>query len=188
VPLPTGNRCLTCPSPGTCCCRLPFLRPRWSRSSAAPDAWELRPPSIDEIGLKKALASYVAEWSEQCGTEADFHCDDPDFDEVPSEIGTAIYRVVQEGLTNIVKHAKGPTNVSVVIRRVGTVLHVIVEDNGCGFDVGAISKGGRERGLGLEGMRERLHAGRRHARDRIHARRRDEIFARIALESQRTAA
>ena len=60
-------------------------------------AWELRPPAIDELGLRKALASYIAEWSEQCGTEVDFHCDDPNLDEVPDEIGTAVYRIVQEG-------------------------------------------------------------------------------------------
>src|SRR5580700_40301 len=39
-------------------------------------AWELRPPAIDELGLRKALASYIADWGEQCGTEVDFHCDD----------------------------------------------------------------------------------------------------------------
>ena len=120
-------------------------------------AWELRPPSIDELGLRKALASYIAEWGEQCGTEVDFHCDDPNLDEVPGEIATAIYRVVQEGLTNIVKHAQRPSNVSVVVRRMDVTLHVIIEDNGCGFDMGAqASKAGNHRGLGLEGMRERL--------------------------------
>jgi signal transduction histidine kinase len=120
-------------------------------------AWELRPPAIDELGLKKALASYIADWSEQCGTEADFQCDDPDIDDVPGEIGTAVYRVVQEGLTNIVKHARQPSNVSVVIGRVHTALQVIIEDNGCGFDVGTINtKDGSFRGLGLDGMRERL--------------------------------
>ncbi len=120
-------------------------------------AWELRPPAIDELGLKKALASYVADWSEQCGTEVDFHCDDPNIDDVPSEIGTTVYRVVQEGLTNIVKHAQQPSAVSVVIGRVGTTLQVIIEDNGCGFDIGAITaKGGGYQGLGLDGMRERL--------------------------------
>jgi signal transduction histidine kinase len=120
-------------------------------------AWELRPPSIDELGLRKALASYIAEWSEQCGTEVDFHCDDPNLDEAPDEIATAVYRVVQEGLTNIVKHAQRPSNVSVVVRRSDVTLQVIIEDNGCGFDVGAqASKSGNHRGLGLEGMRERL--------------------------------
>ncbi len=101
-------------------------------------AWELRPPAIDELGLRKALSSYIADWGEQCGTEVDFHCDDPNLDEVPNEIGTTVYRIVQEGLTNIVKHAGGPSDVSVVIRRVGTTLQVTIEDNGCGFDVGAI--------------------------------------------------
>ncbi len=120
-------------------------------------AWELRPPSINELGLRKALASYIAEWSEQCGIEVDFHCDDPDLDAVPDEIATAVYRVVQEGLTNIVKHARRPSDVSVVIRRADATLQIIVEDNGCGFDVGAqTAKPGNHRGLGLEGMRERL--------------------------------
>jgi signal transduction histidine kinase len=89
-------------------------------------AWDLRPPAIDELGLKKALASYIADWSEQCATEADFQCDDPDIDDVPGEVGTAVYRVVQEGLTNIVKHARQPSDVSVVIGRVKTALQVIV--------------------------------------------------------------
>jgi signal transduction histidine kinase len=109
-------------------------------------AWELRPPSIDELGMKKALASYIAEWGEQRGTEVDFHCDDANFDDVPSEIGTAIYRIVQEGLTNIVERARQPSNVSVVIRRVTTVLQVIIEDNGCGFDIGAATAKPRGRG------------------------------------------
>ncbi len=119
-------------------------------------AWELRPPAIDELGLKKALTSYIADWSERCATEADFQCDDPDIDEVPGEVGTAVYRVVQEGLTNVVKHARQPSNVSVVIGRVNTALQVIVEDNGCGFDVAAINTRDGYRGLGLDGMRERL--------------------------------
>src|SRR6202044_3201843 len=56
-------------------------------------AWELRPPAIDELGLKKALSSYIADWGEQCDTDVDFHCDDPHIDDVSNEIGTAIYRV-----------------------------------------------------------------------------------------------
>jgi signal transduction histidine kinase len=152
-------------------------------------AWELRPPSIDEIGLRKALASYIAEWSERCSTAVDFHCDDPNLDAVPGEIGTAVYRVVQEGLTNIVKHAGHPSDVSVVIRRVGTTLQVIIEDNGCGFDTGALSaKPGADRGLGLAGMRERLTliGGTLEVESATGAG--TTIFARIALDGQRTAA
>jgi signal transduction histidine kinase len=152
-------------------------------------AWELRPPAIDELGMKKALASYIADWSEQRGTEADFHCDDANFDDVPNEIGTAIYRIVQEGLTNIVKHARQPSNVSVVIRRVAAVLQVIIEDNGCGFDVGATTaKAGGYRGLGLDGMRERLLliGGTLDIESTIGAG--TTIFARIALDGQRAVA
>lgn len=152
-------------------------------------AWELRPPSIDELGLRKALASYVSEWSEQCGTDVDFHCDDPRLDEVPDEIGTAIYRVVQEGLTNIVKHAGRPLNVSVIVRRAEATLHIIVEDNGCGFDAGARSGlTGRRRGLGLDGMRERLSlvGGTLEVESAPGAG--TTLFARIALDDQRSAA
>jgi len=123
-------------------------------------AWELRPPAIDELGLRKALSSYIADWGEQCGADVDFHCDDPRLDEVPNEIGTAIYRIVQEGLTNIVKHAQRPSNVSIVIRRPDATLQVIVEDNGCGFEPGATAKLGAQRGLGLDGMRERKSSPR----------------------------
>jgi signal transduction histidine kinase len=152
-------------------------------------AWELRPPAIDELGLRKALASYIADWGERCGTEVDFHCDDPNLDEVASEIGTTVYRIVQEGLTNIVKHARGPSDVSVVIRRVGATLQVIIEDNGCGFDVGAMAaKPGDYSGLGLDGMRGRLIliGGTLEIESAVGAG--TTIFARIALDSQRSAA
>jgi signal transduction histidine kinase len=152
-------------------------------------AWELRPPAIDELGLRKALASYIADWGERCGTEVDFHCDDPNLDEVPSEIGTTVYRIVQEGLTNIVKHARGPSDVSVVIRRVGATLQVIIEDNGCGFDVGAMAaKPGGYGGLGLDGMRGRLIliGGTLEIESAVGTG--TTLFARIALDGQRTAA
>ena len=152
-------------------------------------AWELRPPAIDELGLRKALASYIADWGERCGTEVDFHCDDPNLDEVPSEIGTTVYRIVQEGLTNIVKHARGPSDVSVVIRRVGATLQVIIEDNGCGFDVGAMAATpGGYGGLGLDGMRGRLIliGGTLEVESAVGAG--TTIFARIALDGQRSAA
>jgi PAS domain S-box-containing protein len=121
-------------------------------------AWELRPASIDELGLASALANYISEWSAQYKIEADFHCGEPGLDEVSEEVRTTIYRVVQEGLTNIVKHAKQPAGVSVVIERVGATLRLLIEDDGCGFDAGPAQEraGERNGGLGLAGMRERL--------------------------------
>jgi len=154
-------------------------------------AWELRPPSIDELGLRKALASYIADWGERCGTEVDFHCEDPKLDEVPNEIAATLYRVVQEGLTNIVKHAQRPSNVSVVLRRADAMLQLIIEDNGCGFDVGAPGakngnhKNGNHRGLGLDGMRERLAliGGTLDVESAVGAG--TTIFARIALDGHK---
>jgi two-component system, NarL family, sensor histidine kinase UhpB len=122
-------------------------------------AWELRPASIDELGLSIALANYVAEWGEQCGIAADFHCDQAQIAGLSDEICTVIYRVVQEALTNIVKHARGASSVSVVIERVNAQVRLTIEDNGCGFDMGvAASEPGslRNGGLGIAGMRERL--------------------------------
>jgi PAS domain S-box-containing protein len=121
-------------------------------------AWELRPASIDELGLASALANYISEWSAQYKIEADFHCGEPGLDEVSEEVRTTIYRVVQEGLTNIVKHAKQPAGVSIVIERVGATLRLLIEDDGCGFDAGPAQEraGERNGSLGLAGMRERL--------------------------------
>src|SRR5262249_45237437 len=64
-------------------------------------AWELRPASIDELGLASALAEYLSVWSAQCGIEADFHGDERRLDGLSDEVRTTIYRVVQKGLTNI---------------------------------------------------------------------------------------
>jgi signal transduction histidine kinase len=152
-------------------------------------AWELRPASIDELGLRRALSSQIAQWSEQCGIEVDFHGDEPALDEVPSDVGTAIYRVLQEGLTNIVKHAQRPSNVSVVISRSDVALQVIVEDNGCGFDVAAMAaRPPFHRGLGLDGLRERLSliGGTLDVESTVGAG--TTLFARIGLEGQRSVA
>ena len=78
-------------------------------------AWELRPPSIDELGLSNAIENYVADWGKKHGINADFHCTDPELDRRSNEIRTTVYRVIQEGLTNVARHARDVTNVSVVI-------------------------------------------------------------------------
>jgi len=114
-------------------------------------AWELRPPSIDELGLSNALENYVADWGKKHGINTDFHCTDPDLDRRSNEIRTTIYRVVQEGLTNIARHARDATQVSIVIGVAEGMLYLAIEDTGRGFDPDAPSSR-----LGLAGMRERL--------------------------------
>ena len=118
-------------------------------------AWELRPASLDELGLENALANYLTHWMIQSGIQADFHCLDGRLDAINDEICTIIYRVVQEALTNVVKHAVGATTASVVIDGTKNLIRLTIEDDGCGFDVSRVAEqpGG---GLGLAGMRERL--------------------------------
>ena len=153
-------------------------------------AWELRPASIDELGLASALANYVSEWSAQYGIEADFHCSDPKLEQLSDEVRTTIYRVVQEGLTNIAKHAQRTTAVSVVVERVNATLRLVIEDDGCGFGIAPASEPppGRCDGLGLAGMRERLGliGGTLEIESSIGAG--TTIFARIPLERERTSA
>ncbi|MBY0530455.1 MAG: PAS domain S-box protein [Xanthobacteraceae bacterium] len=118
-------------------------------------AWELRPTAIDELGLSKALRSYIEGWSQRFGKPVDFLLSDTGIDSYSEEIDTVIYRVVQEALTNVARHAKAATNVSIVIDHANNVTRLLIEDNGPGFcePVKSNSKGG---GLGLAGMRERL--------------------------------
>ena len=114
-------------------------------------AWELRPASIDELGLTSALESYLADWGAQHSIKTDFHNADVKLDERPNEIGTTLYRIIQEALTNVAKHANGATHVSVGIGISDGTLRLTIEDNGQGFDPSISSPR-----LGLAGMRERL--------------------------------
>lgn len=115
-------------------------------------ALELRPASIDELGLTPALENYVGEWSKKHTIKADFHCADANLDRRSNEIRTTIYRVIQESLTNISRHSFNATKVSVAIGVTDNTLHLTIEDNGRGFDPD-VALSNR---LGLAGMRERL--------------------------------
>jgi signal transduction histidine kinase len=146
-------------------------------------AWELRPASIDELGLTNTLENYLGEWSKKHAINADFHCTDVNLDGRSNEIRTTIYRVIQEGLTNIAKHATNATHVSIVIGVLEGTLHLAIEDNGRGFDPTGLSSR-----LGLAGMRERLLlvGGKLEVESSPGAG--TTIFARIPLRSERTAA
>jgi PAS domain S-box-containing protein len=119
-------------------------------------AIELRPTSLQDLGLGEAIASHVTSWGEQFGIRCDMHV--LELEDVPlaDDVALVLYRCVQEALTNILKHAKAK-NVSVVARLGDSDVRLIIEDDGVGFDMetAVMSKGGR-RGLGLAGMRERM--------------------------------
>jgi signal transduction histidine kinase len=152
-------------------------------------AWELRPASIDELGLASALNNYVSEWAAQYGIEADFCSGAPELDELSDEVRTAIFRVAQEGLTNIAKHARGATSVSVVIEHVDAMLRLIIEDDGCGFNTGAATGNADARtGFGLAGMRERLSLVGGDLDIESSVGTGTTIFARIPVKSERMTA
>ena len=113
-------------------------------------AVELRPKLLDDFGLVPALERLTESFAEQTGTRVDFHSALGET-RLPSEVETALYRVVQESLTNVVKHAHA-RNVSVSVVRRDTGVAAVIEDDGAGFQPAAA----REDGVGLLGMRERL--------------------------------
>ncbi len=119
-------------------------------------AVQLRPAALDDFGLVPALERLVQTYSETTGIAVELEAGLGEH-RLPAELETTLYRIVQEALTNIVKHADA-TKVSVLlVRREGSVTAVI-EDDGRGFD----PRNTREDRLGLLGMRERaeLHDGR----------------------------
>lgn len=116
-------------------------------------ASDLRPVVLDDFGLVPALSALARRWGEQHGITVDLQTLSP-VDWLNPEIETVIYRVVQESLTNVVKHADART-VSVLLELRESWLHLIVEDDGSGFDPAA-SVAGERVPQGLSGMRERL--------------------------------
>ena len=113
-------------------------------------AVELRPSALDDFGLVAALERLTASIGEQTGIRIDFQ---PAItaDRLPAEVETALYRIVQESLTNVVKHAKA-RNVSVLLARTDGAVKAVIEDDGGGFD--PAERTGE--GFGLLGMSERL--------------------------------
>jgi signal transduction histidine kinase len=113
-------------------------------------AVELRPSALDDFGLAPALERLAEAFHEQSGIEVDIQAN-LDAVRLPGEVETALYRIVQEALTNVAKHAEA-TRVSVVVTRRGNAVTAVIEDDGQGFGAG----GGSGDGLGLVGMKERV--------------------------------
>jgi signal transduction histidine kinase len=108
------------------------------------------------LGLHTALSNYVEEWSERSRITADFHSSGLSKQRLPPHLETTVYRIVQEALTNVLKHAKAQ-NVSIIVEHRDKRVLAIVEDDGCGFDAEEMmNKPAKERRLGLLGMQERV--------------------------------
>ena len=120
-------------------------------------AADLRPTALDDLGLLGALSALAADWSRRYGLAAEVQFVGAKAGRFSTEIETAAYRIVQEALTNVLKHANARSG-SILLERRSHELRVWIEDDGQGFDPddGAGRNGGRAR-LGLSGIRERLH-------------------------------
>jgi signal transduction histidine kinase len=116
-------------------------------------AWELRPTTLDDLGLQAALTKYLRNWSKQFSVVAELHVIGMEKDRIAPEIETTLYRIAQEALNNIAKHARA-TKVDMIIERQLEQVSLIVEDNGVGFSPKKGSGMGNGE-LGLIGMRER---------------------------------
>ena len=114
--------------------------------------WELRPTALDDLGLRAALANYVQDWSGRVGIAAKLHTSGLLDDRLPADAETALYRIAQEALTNVAKHARA-ANVDVILERRADTVLLIIEDDGVGFDPAGAGSGGQ--GFGLLGMQER---------------------------------
>jgi PAS domain S-box-containing protein len=114
--------------------------------------WELRPTALDDLGLRAALANYVQDWSNRAGIPATLHTSGLLDDRLASDTETALYRIAQEALTNVAKHARA-RNVDILLERRADHVLLIIEDDGVGFDPAA--SGGAGQGFGLLGMQER---------------------------------
>jgi signal transduction histidine kinase len=112
-------------------------------------AVELRPKALDDFGLEAALERLTGNFAEQTGLAVDFVAR-LGHQQLPAEVATALYRIVQEGLTNVAKHAHART-VSVLLTRKNGRVALVIEDDGRGFD-----PDGAAGGFGLQGMRERV--------------------------------
>ena len=114
-------------------------------------ALELRPPVLDDLGLCAALRRHVYDWGHHYGIAVSFEAVGLDGVRLDPAIETAVYRITQEALTNVARHAQA-TRVDVILERRRDQCIAIVEDDGQGFDVAAAP---HTHSLGLTGMRER---------------------------------
>ena len=117
-------------------------------------AAQLRPIALDELGLQRALAGYLSAWRARNGVAVEFLSAGIDELRLSRAVETTLYRIVQEAMNNVYKHAAAKC-VSVSVSRRGQQVLLIVEDDGKGFDGEQLALDGELTRIGIAGMRER---------------------------------
>jgi two-component system CheB/CheR fusion protein len=115
-------------------------------------AWELRPAVLDDLGLAAALPRFLRQWSEHHQLAAEFRTSGVDTGHLSPECELTFYRVTQEALNNVVKHAHA-SRVDVILEHRDGAIVLLIEDDGVGFDPSDSET--TARGIGIAGMRER---------------------------------
>jgi two-component system sensor histidine kinase UhpB len=125
-------------------------------SSTRTLVWSLRPVEVEQLGFARAVQKIADNFLARHGVPVEVHLEGVDRMEPPME--AAAFRVVQEALTNAVKHA-APTTISIFAATLDNTLRVIIEDDGDGFDAGStLSSAAPGQGAGILGMQERAAA------------------------------
>lgn len=117
---------------------------------------DLRPLLLDDFGLAVALRWYLDRQAKGCGIATEFRTNSlSEDDRFSSELETACFRIVQEAVTNVIRHARA-SSIRVTIDRTGSDLILLISDDGIGFDLRLLRNGAAT--LGLRGMEERVQA------------------------------
>jgi signal transduction histidine kinase len=116
----------------------------------------LHPPLLDEVGLVSALRWFLEGLSERSGIVLRLEVDPPDLARLKSELETAIFRIVQEALTNMFRHAGAHNGVVSLVDKGGSIV-VTVRDDGKGIEDQVIQLRPESVGVGIGGMRQRVN-------------------------------
>ena len=115
-------------------------------------SWQLRPAVLDDLGLTAALPLFVEQWSAHYRIPAEYHARGISAGQIGPEAEITFYRVAQEAMNNIIKHAHA-SRVDVLLESRDDAVLLVVEDDGIGFDPGGGTT--RDAGIGIAGMQER---------------------------------
>ena len=151
-------------------------------------AWKLRPSVLDDLGLEQALRRYADEWFQNTGVPVDLHTgEDLGANRLPQEFESTLYRIAQEALTNVARHAHAK-RVSVLLERRPGFVSLIVEDDGRGFDAQEVlAAPASPDKLGLLGMQERVRLAGGTLSIESNQGGGATVIARLPLEAERSA-
>jgi signal transduction histidine kinase len=118
-------------------------------------AFNLRPSSLDDLGLIATLNNYAVEWNQKHNIPIDFQVANQTGFPIPADVSNAVYRAVMEGLSNVARHSSAKRCSLVLDQRLDWLL-VILEDDGVGFDYEQVKALPYSQRLGIVGMIERI--------------------------------